>query len=51
MRENAEANCGTFYRCPVLGAMDGYPWLVANAGVNHASHIREIRALPGFPAS
>ena len=38
---------------PVLGAMDGYQWLVANARhvESHASHIKEIRALPGFPAS
>ena len=36
---------------PVLGPMDGYQWLVANARhvESHAGHIREIRSLAGFP--
>lgn len=36
---------------PVLGPMDAYQWLVANArhAESHAGHIREIRSLAGFP--
>jgi hypothetical protein len=36
---------------PVLGPMDGYQWLVANARhvELHSGHIREIRLLAGFP--
>ena len=36
---------------PVLGPMDAYQWLVANARhvESHAGHIREIRSLDGFP--
>jgi len=36
---------------PVLGPLDGYQWLVANARhvELHAGHIREIRAAVGFP--
>jgi len=38
---------------PVLGPMDGYQWLVANArhAESHAGHIREIRSLAGFPGA
>lgn len=37
---------------PVLGPLDAYQWLVGNArhAENHAGHIREIRAIDGFPA-
>ncbi len=37
----------------VLGPLDGYQWLTANArhAENHAGNIREIRALAGFPQS
>lgn len=37
---------------PVLGPMDAYQWLVANArhAESHAGHIREIRMSAGFPA-
>ena len=37
----------------VLGPLDGYQWLTANArhAENHAGHIREIRTLAGFPQS
>jgi hypothetical protein len=40
-----------FAEHPVLGPMDGYQWLVANArhAESHAGHIREIRSLAGFP--
>jgi hypothetical protein len=31
----------------VLGPMDGYQWLVANA--RHAGHIREVRTMAEFP--
>lgn len=36
---------------PVLGPMDGYQWLVANArhAELHAGHIREIRSKPECP--
>ena len=36
---------------PVLGPMDGYQWLLANVrhAETHAGHIREIRAMDGFP--
>jgi len=36
----------------VLGPMDGYQWLAANAHhvESHAAHIKEIREMPGFPA-
>jgi hypothetical protein len=36
---------------PVLGALDGYQWLVGNARhvETHAAHIRELRTLPDFP--
>ena len=36
---------------PVLGPMDGYQWLTANARhvELHAGHIREIREMAGFP--
>ena len=35
----------------VLGPLDGYQWLVANArhAETHAAHIRELRTLPHFP--
>ena len=35
----------------VLGPLDGYQWLTANARhvENHSGHIREIRGMPGFP--
>jgi len=37
---------------PVFGALDAYQWLVGNArhAETHAAHIREIRAMDGFPA-
>jgi DinB family protein len=37
---------------PVLGPLDAYQWLVGNARhvETHAGHIREIRAMDGFPA-
>lgn len=37
----------------VLGPMDGYQWLVANARhvENHCAHIREIRTMAEFPAA
>jgi hypothetical protein len=37
----------------VLGPLDGYQWLVANArhAQLHAEHIRELRSLDGFPSS
>jgi DinB superfamily len=37
---------------PVLGPLDAYQWLVGNArhAETHAGHIREIRAMDGFPA-
>jgi len=37
----------------VLGPLDGYQWLTGNArhAETHAGHIREIRAMPGFPAA
>jgi hypothetical protein len=36
---------------PVLGPLDAYQWLVGNArhAETHAGHIREIRAMEGFP--
>lgn len=36
----------------VLGPLDGYQWLTGNAhhAETHAGHIREIRAMPGFPS-
>ena len=38
---------------PILGPLDGYQWLVANArhAELHAGHIGEIRALQGFPGA
>lgn len=35
----------------VLGPLDGYQWLTANARhvENHSGHIRELRAMEGFP--
>ena len=38
---------------PVLGPLDGYQWLTANAhhAKSHAAHIREIRAMPDFPTA
>jgi len=35
----------------VLGPLDGYQWLIGNArhAETHAAHIREIRAMSGFP--
>jgi hypothetical protein len=37
----------------VLGPMDGYQWLVANArhAESHAAHIRDVRTMPEFPAA
>jgi uncharacterized damage-inducible protein DinB len=37
----------------VLGPLDGYQWLMGNArhAETHAAHIRELRAMPGFPPS
>jgi len=37
----------------VLGQLDGYQWLMGNGrhAESHASHIREIRGLEGFPAA
>ena len=37
----------------VLGPLDGYQWLAGNArhAETHAAHIREIRAMAGFPAA
>lgn len=42
-----------FVSHPVLGPLDAYQWLVGNARhvENHAGHIREIRAMDGFPAA
>jgi hypothetical protein len=36
---------------PVLGPMDAYQWLCANArhAESHAAHIKELRDLPNFP--
>lgn len=41
-----------FFDHSVLGPMDGYQWLVANArhAELHAGHIRDIQQAPGFPA-
>jgi hypothetical protein len=38
---------------PVLGELDAYQWLTGNAhhAETHAGHIREIKALDGFPSS
>ena len=35
----------------VLGPMDGYQWLTANAhhAESHSAHIRELREMPDFP--
>ena len=40
-----------FVSHPVFGPLDAYQWLVGNARhvETHAGHIREIRALDGFP--
>jgi hypothetical protein len=40
-----------FFAHTVLGPMSGYEWLVANArhAELHAGHIRELRAMDGFP--
>jgi hypothetical protein len=37
----------------VLGALDGYQWLMGNArhAETHAGHIRELREMPEFPAA
>jgi hypothetical protein len=37
----------------VLGPLDGYQWLMGNArhAESHAGHIRELRAMPEFPAA
>jgi hypothetical protein len=42
-----------FFPHTVLGPMNGYEWLVANArhAELHAGHIRELRAMDGFPAA
>jgi len=42
-----------FFNHTVLGPLDGYQWLVANArhAELHAGHIREIRAAAGYPAA
>lgn len=41
-----------FFPHSVLGPMNGYEWLIANARhvELHAGHIRELRAMDGFPA-
>jgi DinB superfamily len=38
---------------PVLGDLDAYQWLTGNAhhAETHASHIREIKELGGFPSN
>lgn len=38
---------------PVLGPLDAYQWLCANAhhAESHAGHVMEIRGMPGFPPS
>ncbi len=38
---------------PVLGELDAYQWLTGNAhhAETHAGHIREIKALDGFPCN
>jgi len=40
-----------FFPHTVLGPMNGYEWLVANArhAELHAGHIRELREMDGFP--
>jgi len=37
----------------VLGPLDGYQWLTANARhvESHSAHIRELRGMEGFPAN
>ncbi len=44
---------GHFATHPVLGEVDGFQWLVGNARhvTTHVEHIREIRAMPEFPAA
>ena len=51
---NTQANLRAhFFNHTVLGPLDGYQWLTANArhAELHAGHIREIRATPGYPAA
>jgi len=40
-----------FFPHTVLGPMNGYEWLIANArhAESHAGHIRELRAMDEFP--